>query len=212
MPEKVVHVAAGSLASFVICRDNGTRVTTYLEDRDQDRLMNQTPGSSEERQAVKRHSRVYSWGAGDCHGQLGHQSYVNHGPQQPRLIQALAHTSIVHISAGMYFVLALSREGTVYSWGKNNWGQCGHGVNDDDHDNESGAEEEGVQEEEGETKSRPEKCQQSKSDVLMPRKIKALEPYFVLAISAGDTHALAICGTFVRNRSTFALLNGHVVV
>ena len=74
--------------------------------------------------AVTADGAVWSWGYGDS-GQLGH------GDQQdqwlPKKIEALAGRRIVAVSAGDYHSLAITADGSAWSWGEGNFGQLGHG-------------------------------------------------------------------------------------
>lgn len=79
--------------------------------------------------AVTQNGRVYSWGIGK-NGQLGHGDEDLDDLDQPREIAALTKEFIVKISTGIYFTIALTSTGRVYSWGKSNYGQLGHAIED----------------------------------------------------------------------------------
>mmetsp|Transcript_5026 Transcript_5026/g.10453 ORF Transcript_5026/g.10453 Transcript_5026/m.10453 type:complete len:1130 (+) Transcript_5026:794-4183(+) len=75
--------------------------------------------------ALSKEGNVYSWGRGDDF-QLGHikgASLVT----VPRLVQALEAVRIVSIAARGAHTMALSMEGKVFSWGRNDEGQLGLG-------------------------------------------------------------------------------------
>jgi hypothetical protein len=69
---------------------------------------------------------VYSWGYGKD-GALGHDNFEN--IPTPKKIEFFAKNNIKikSIECGDYFTLALTEDGTVYTWGHNNYGQLGLG-------------------------------------------------------------------------------------
>ncbi|CAM8947795.1 unnamed protein product [Rhodiola kirilowii] len=72
--------------------------------------------------------QVYSWGWGDF-GRLGHGNSSDLFIPQP--IQALQGMHIKQIACGDSHCLALSMEGDVWSWGRNQNGQLGLGTSED---------------------------------------------------------------------------------
>jgi len=75
---------------------------------------------------VTRLGNVYSWGHGRF-GVLGHGDEVSY--PLPRQINALLKQSIVKLSCGgAGFCIALDAEGKLWSWGKNDKGQCCRGI------------------------------------------------------------------------------------
>ena len=78
--------------------------------------------------ALTNEGNVYTWGDGE-QGQLGNGLMVNSSsPVKVDTSGVLAGKQIVDISAGEAFVLALSSEGKLYSWGHNWGGQLGDGT------------------------------------------------------------------------------------
>ncbi|KAM5255889.1 putative E3 ubiquitin-protein ligase HERC6 [Ctenodactylus gundi] len=75
--------------------------------------------------SVCHKGRVFAWGAGS-EGQLGTGKFeeINFIPQK---IKALAGVKIIQVSCGHYHSLALSKDGQLFSWGKNSHGQLGLG-------------------------------------------------------------------------------------
>jgi len=72
---------------------------------------------------------IYTWGRGD-YGQLGHGNLLS--KDAPTLLQALdQRTQASWLSVGADFMMAVTYSGTVYSWGRNHFGQLGHGVKND---------------------------------------------------------------------------------
>ena len=79
--------------------------------------------------ALTADGQVYAWGD-DQYGQLGR--YVANGntlgSATPVLVPFPNGANIVAIAAGQDFSLALDADGTVYTWGRNQYGQLGSGT------------------------------------------------------------------------------------
>ncbi|XP_062902909.1 probable E3 ubiquitin-protein ligase HERC4 [Mobula hypostoma] len=73
--------------------------------------------------ALGENGSVFAWGAGS-YGQLGREDYpiCAHHPRKVKF-----EVPIAQIRCGHYHSLALSQDGTVYSWGLNTYGQLGNG-------------------------------------------------------------------------------------
>ena len=71
---------------------------------------------------------VWAWG-NNCCGQLGDGTNDNSAvPVQVVGVGGVGYLDdIIDISAGFYFSLALRSDGTVFAWGKNDYGQLGNG-------------------------------------------------------------------------------------
>ena len=69
---------------------------------------------------------VWSFGCGE-HGRLGHGDSAEF--RSPKLIEGLIKTNIHinHISCGAYHSCAITSNGKLWTWGKNDQGQCGLG-------------------------------------------------------------------------------------
>ena len=76
--------------------------------------------------------QVYTFGYGDT-GQLGHGVGFQPGVMDcyralvPTPVAALEGVDIVQVSAGRHHVVAVTKDGRVYTWGSNLYGQLGHG-------------------------------------------------------------------------------------
>lgn len=70
---------------------------------------------------------VLTWGRGK-YGQLGHGTFDNNN--QPREVEGLRGRPCIQVSCGGDHTVGLSVEGAVFSWGRNSWGQLGHGCTD----------------------------------------------------------------------------------
>lgn len=74
--------------------------------------------------ALKEDGTVWGWGV-NLNGELGN-GVTTHISLVPT--QVLEVEDIVAISSGMYHVLALKKDGTVWAWGRNSSGQLGNGT------------------------------------------------------------------------------------
>jgi len=72
--------------------------------------------------------KVYASGSGFC-GILGHGNIEN--SPQPRLIEALAHATVIDVAVGVRHSIAISDKGQVFTWGAADMFQLGHGHTDD---------------------------------------------------------------------------------
>jgi alpha-tubulin suppressor-like RCC1 family protein len=76
--------------------------------------------------ALTGNGEIYSWGYNE-YGELGHGD-TSTGPKPPIKIEGiLSGVKIVKIAAGSDHTLAISDNGTLYSWGFNSDGQLGSG-------------------------------------------------------------------------------------
>jgi alpha-tubulin suppressor-like RCC1 family protein len=69
---------------------------------------------------------VYTWGYGKD-GQLGHNDFDSQ--KYPKKLEFFAknHIKVKQIKSGQYYIVVLTEDGKMYSWGKNNFGQLGLG-------------------------------------------------------------------------------------
>ena len=74
--------------------------------------------------ALLQNGTVYSWGTSNDYGQLGRNDSML--DNTPGLIDGLK--DIIKIGSGTYFGIALSSDGTLYTWGRNDKGQLGNGT------------------------------------------------------------------------------------
>jgi alpha-tubulin suppressor-like RCC1 family protein len=74
---------------------------------------------------VTRTGKLFSWGNG-ANGRLGLGSSASF--DTPQLLEAVADKEFVQISCGSSFNTALTKDGQLYTWGRNEKGQCGVGV------------------------------------------------------------------------------------
>uniref|UniRef100_A0A2C9K806 HECT-type E3 ubiquitin transferase n=1 Tax=Biomphalaria glabrata TaxID=6526 RepID=A0A2C9K806_BIOGL len=74
--------------------------------------------------AVTDTGTVYSWGDGD-YGKLGRGG--SDGCKTPKVIEKLMGQDVVKVYCGAQFSLALTKSGTIFSWGKGDNFRLGHG-------------------------------------------------------------------------------------
>ncbi|ETV92326.1 hypothetical protein, variant 2 [Aphanomyces invadans] len=72
--------------------------------------------------AITNDGQMYAWG-------LGHEGALGHGDRsnvdRPKVVSALAKETVVQAACGREYTLALTKEGVVYAWGANDYGQLG---------------------------------------------------------------------------------------
>jgi len=76
--------------------------------------------------ALTADGAVWSWGEG-AFGTLGHGNTQLQLQLLPKKIEALAGQRVLAVSAGGYHSLAITADGSVWSWGFGGSGQLGHG-------------------------------------------------------------------------------------
>ncbi len=81
--------------------------------------------------ALTSTGQVWTWG-GNRYGQLGDGS--SSPRMTPHRVQLPGQAKVRRISAGAGHVLALSRDGSVFGWGRNTHGQLGDGTTADRHE------------------------------------------------------------------------------
>lgn len=74
--------------------------------------------------AIKTDGTLWTWGSSSNGGQLGHNSTI--ARSSPTQVGVL--TDWAAIGGGRYFNLAIKTDGTLWSWGQNNYGQLGRGT------------------------------------------------------------------------------------
>lgn len=77
--------------------------------------------------AVKKDGTVFSWGS-NMHGELG-GNRTKEDQYEPRMIEGLS--GVIAAGAGVDFSIVLKEDGTVWAWGKNDYGQLGIGMMED---------------------------------------------------------------------------------
>ncbi|XP_054270101.1 E3 ubiquitin-protein ligase HERC2 isoform X2 [Macrosteles quadrilineatus] len=77
--------------------------------------------------AITDDDSVWSWGDGD-YGKLGRGG--SDGCKVPMKIESLAGLGVIKVECGSQFSVALTRSGSVYTWGKGDYHRLGHGTDD----------------------------------------------------------------------------------
>jgi RCC1 and BTB domain-containing protein len=80
---------------------------------------------------VRKNDKVFTFGSNE-YGVLGLGH--NNAVKGPQIVNKLRDQQIIDISYGDYHVLALTKSGKCYSWGRNHWGQLGNGTQTDDNE------------------------------------------------------------------------------
>jgi alpha-tubulin suppressor-like RCC1 family protein len=77
--------------------------------------------------ALRKDGIVFAWGS-DFSGQLGNPDFKNfHLPVIVRMKNGEILKDIIKVAAGWDFSVALKKDGTVWTWGENKYGQLGDG-------------------------------------------------------------------------------------
>ncbi len=88
--------------------------------------------------ALTSDGNVFSWGS-NVYGILGNGSEPNGETLKPKSIEKTSHQNIKNnvrnICCGSYHTLALTKEGDVFAWGANRFGQIGNRVWDENINN-----------------------------------------------------------------------------
>lgn len=110
---KAVDIACGSGDAQTLCiTDDGKSNLTFVE------LFLKQFSSPD---------NVWSWGDGD-YGKLGRGG--SDGCKIPMKIESLAGLGVIKVECGSQFSVALTRSGSVYTWGKGDYHRLGHGNSD----------------------------------------------------------------------------------
>jgi len=143
--EEIFHVAAGDFFSIAIAESgllfgwgrslNGElmcKQDSLHEPKLLDKIMHwsvvQVACGAQHCIALTEEGTILSWGS-NTQGQLGLGSSEIEF-LEPTIIASLNAFPISQICAGAYHSGVLSPSGTLFTWGKNNWGQLGHGNSD----------------------------------------------------------------------------------
>ena len=79
--------------------------------------------------AVKSDGSVWAWGY-NAYGQLGNGTTVNQSTAV-QVSQPTGFANLTGVAAGSYFSIALKNDGTLWTWGHNDYGQLGIGTTND---------------------------------------------------------------------------------
>ena len=79
--------------------------------------------------AVRSDGSVWAWGY-NAYGQLGNGTTVNQSTAV-QVSQPTGFANLTGVAAGSYFSVALKNDGTLWTWGHNDYGQLGNGTTTD---------------------------------------------------------------------------------
>ena len=119
--------------------------------------------------AITADGSVWSWGDGDG-GKLGHGDEQNQ--LLPKKVEAFAGRRVVAVSAGFGYSIAITADGSVWSWGRGSEGRLGHG---------------------------------HQQNQLLPKKVEAFADQRVVAVSAGGGHNFAHVTVFAGGHHSLAI-------
>ena len=173
-----------------------------LQDTDTKIAVPKTAGGFEFTVSLKSDGTVWGWGRNHV-GQLGTgDSYDRSEPTQVRKNGGEPLTGIVDVAAGAYFAVAVDRDGQVWTWGYNNYGQLGGVTATGDHRLYA----ERVMLKAGEPEipevpAVPPVIDEENGEIITPGipavpGVPAVEAEYisdVIAVAAGDAYALALC-------------------
>lgn len=91
------------------------------------RTLSSSKGSDGHTLALTEDGQVYSWGDGD-YGKLGHGDCTTYKlPKRITGIFGVGAKAVKAIDAGYRHSAAITRDGTLYTWGEGDYGRLGHG-------------------------------------------------------------------------------------
>ncbi len=103
-------------------RTTPTLVETFAEDGIN---VTQIASGSQHMLALSDEGEVFSWGQGE-YGRLGNGGGTQKYPEPVELLLDVG--AVKQIVAGMDFSAAVTEDGELYTWGRNDQGQLGHGA------------------------------------------------------------------------------------
>ncbi|CAK9798779.1 RCC1 and BTB domain-containing protein 1 [Anthophora quadrimaculata] len=109
----------GQIGSNIMTNQNAPLEVIFPSDEEKVTSISCGPYSS---MAITEGGRVYGWG---CHNGLLKTEYKSN--PKPTKIRTLLGIAIGKVVCGYSYTLALSKEGVLYAWGENNFGQLGLG-------------------------------------------------------------------------------------
>jgi hypothetical protein len=78
--------------------------------------------------ALTQDGKLYTWG-GNAYGQLGHDDLISRNT--PAQVMFFEFQTVIAISAGRDHCMAVTEDGLLYTWGRNDFKQLGQGDTDD---------------------------------------------------------------------------------
>jgi len=115
------------LFSFSMLAQTEFTSSPLLDKRAISNIRQMTTGSASAHSFEIRNGKLYGWGW-DAYGQLGDGDKT---PNKTLPIQIGSDSNWVNVSVGNVHSLALKSDGTLWAWGRNNFGQLGDGSKTD---------------------------------------------------------------------------------
>nr|CAD7602464.1 unnamed protein product [Timema genevievae] len=127
-PASVSYLAKALVVFSSTAEDRESEVRISVEALLGSRVMDIACGSGDAQTlCITDDDNVWSWGDGD-YGKLGRGG--SDGCKVPMKIESLAGLGVIKVECGSQFSVALTRSGSVYTWGKGDYHRLGHGTDD----------------------------------------------------------------------------------
>ena len=123
--KRTKKIYSTGLTQVALCEEAGYNTPVQIEWNDEMERVDSVAAGRGTTFIVGRQGSVYSYGHGKF-GVLGHGNCES--LLTPRRVRSLSRERITSVSAGGGHAMAMTSDGTLYSWGKNDKGQCGRGV------------------------------------------------------------------------------------
>jgi alpha-tubulin suppressor-like RCC1 family protein len=124
-PKNPHALSAGESATAIITQEGALLLygTNLLEDNSETNFDKVSLGK-QHGSVIKTDGTLWSWGANN-YGQLGNNGILF----RSKLVQEYTESNMWDtVSAGVDFTIALQKDGTIWGWGKNEYGQIGNSL------------------------------------------------------------------------------------
>ncbi|NDI35183.1 S-layer homology domain-containing protein [Chengkuizengella sediminis] len=93
------------------------------------KTIEQVSAGGEHIAVIDSDGKVYTWGRNQL-GQLGYETSGGIPQRTPKVVTSIEAETMNQVSAGANYTSALTSDGTLYTWGENNFSQLGDGKTD----------------------------------------------------------------------------------
>jgi alpha-tubulin suppressor-like RCC1 family protein len=116
-----------NIPSFILNEDKSIIEGMIVEELSHKKIIDITHGESHYL-AINKECEIFCWG-NNYFGQLGNgkKDKDEDALNRPELNELLTNLVIKDIKCGSNHSIALTKNGEIYGWGWNQWGQCGYG-------------------------------------------------------------------------------------